>query len=120
MGAGGRPRKPIDIEELKRLCAIQCTAAEMASVLDCSVDHIENVIKDKYGIGFSEFFAQHRGTGQVSLRRRQYMTAMDGNVQMLIWLGKNWLKQTDKQEVTHTGDVGVVKVRVVDEDAEHD
>jgi hypothetical protein len=45
---------------------------------------------------------------------------MDGNPTMLIWLGKNWLGQTDKQEVAHTGGAGVVKVRIVDEDTEHD
>jgi len=34
----------------------------------------------------------------MSLRRRQYTTAMDGNTAMLIWLGKNWLGQTDQQQ----------------------
>jgi hypothetical protein len=71
-------------------------------------------------MNFPEYFEQSRCVGKAALRRRQFQSAMDGNPTMLIWLGKNWLGQTDKQEVAHTGDAGVVKVRIVDEDTEHD
>ena len=36
-----------------------------------------------------------------SLREKQYDVAMSGNVSMLIWLGKQVLGQSDKQEVEH-------------------
>jgi len=36
----------------------------------------------------------------MSLRRIQYSTAMEGNATMLVWLGKNWLGQTDKLDTT--------------------
>jgi hypothetical protein len=36
----------------------------------------------------------------MSLRRKQYSTAMEGNATMLVWLGKNWLSQTDKMDTT--------------------
>ena len=116
----GRPKKEVDIEQMKRLCELQCTAQEIASVMDCSVDHLERVIKEKFNCKFADFFNQNKGGGQVSLRRKQFTVAMEGNPTMLIWLGKNWLKQVDKQEVTHTGDTGVVKVRIVDEDSSND
>ena len=32
----------------------------------------------------------------VELRKKQFEMAMDGNVQMLIWLGKQYLGQSDK------------------------
>ena len=35
----------------------------------------------------------------VELRKKQFEMAMDGNVQMLIWLGKQYLGQKDKPEV---------------------
>ena len=35
------------------------------------------------------------------LENRQWEVAMDGNVQMLIWLGKQELGQSDKQEIEH-------------------
>ena len=36
----------------------------------------------------------------MSLRRKQYSTAMEGNATMLVWLGKNWLSQSDKLDTT--------------------
>lgn len=49
---------------------------------------------------FSGYFAQKRGTGKISLRRKQFQTALagKGNVSMLIWLGKQWLGQKDAAE----------------------
>ena len=38
---------------------------------------------------------------KIALRKKQIEMAMDGNVQMLIWLGKQYLGQQDKQEVEH-------------------
>ncbi len=36
----------------------------------------------------------------MSLRRLQWKAAKENNVTMLIWLGKQYLGQTDKQEVS--------------------
>ena len=44
--------------------------------------------------------AQKRKAGFVSLRRKQYELAMAGNATMLIFLGKQYLGQSDKREVT--------------------
>jgi len=93
--------KPIQIdwEKFDKLCGIQCTLEEIASFFDCSVDTIENKVKESHGIKFSEYFALKRGTGRVSLRRRQYELAMSGNPTMLIWLGKQYLAQAEKYEL---------------------
>jgi hypothetical protein len=40
-----------------------------------------------------------RANLKCSLRRKQYQMAMAGNVTMLIWLGKQFLGQRDKQDV---------------------
>ena len=37
----------------------------------------------------------------MSLKRKQFTTAMKGSVPMLIWLGKNRLGQKDVSETTH-------------------
>ena len=36
---------------------------------------------------------------KLALRKKQFDIAMQGNVQMLIWLGKQYLEQSDKQEL---------------------
>lgn len=96
---GGRPRIRIDWNQFDKLCQLQCTLREIASFFDCSEDTVENVVKREKGIGFSEYYAQKRGTGILSLRRKQFEVAMAGNVTMLIWLGKQYIHQSDKQQL---------------------
>ncbi len=92
----GRPRIEIDWKEFDKLCGLQCTLEEIAGWYNCCVDTIENRVKEEHSITFSEYFKQKRSSGKISLRRKQYETAMSGNPTMLIWLGKQYLKQTDK------------------------
>ena len=94
-----RPRKEIDFDELEKLCHICCTAEEIANWFHCSVDTLDRRIKEEYEIGFAEYYKQNKSGGKISIRRKQFQTAMSGNVAMLIWLGKNNLGQSDKQEI---------------------
>lgn len=98
---GGRPRIEFSEstwDQINKMCAIACTQEEIASVLGCSIDTIEARIKEKHGVSFPEYFKRYVGQGKTSLRRKQYEIAMKGNVSMCIWLGKQWLGQTDKNE----------------------
>lgn len=95
---GGRPRIDIDWDVVSKLCGIQCTLAEIANFCEVSEDTIERACKRDHNMGFAEYFSQKRSSGTVSLRRKQYETAMNGNVTMQIWLGKQWLGQSDKLE----------------------
>ena len=96
---GGRPKKPIDYDKLKKMCSIHCTGEECASLLDVSYEHLNNMlIEDGHG-GFLEFFKKHSAGGKMSLRRKQFEKAVtEGNVPMLIWLGKQFLGQKDHIE----------------------
>ena len=95
---GGRPRIQIDWSQFDNLCKIQCTLREISAFFDCSEDTIERCVKREFGVGFADYFEQKRGLGQISLRRKQFETAMAGNVTMQIWLGKQILNQSDKIE----------------------
>jgi len=110
---GGRPKKEIDLDALDKLCAIQCTGEEISSFFDIDYDTLNRICKDEFNLSFSEYFAQKKGKGKIALRRAQYQSAINGNTSMLIWLGKNWLSQSDKQEVNHTGGTQI-KVTVDD------
>lgn len=105
----------IDWEEFDKLCMIQCTLEEIASWYDCSVDTIEIIVKREKKMKFSEYFAIKRGKGRVSLRRKQFQLAINGSVPLLIWLGKQYLGQVDKQEVG-TAEAGEVKIEYVKKD----
>ena len=96
---GGAPEKPIDYKQLEKLCAIHCTGEECASLLNCSYEHLNNKLKEAGHGGFLEFFKKHSASGKASLRRRQYKAAVeDGNVPMMIWLGKQYLDQHDSSK----------------------
>jgi hypothetical protein len=110
MSVMGRPRIEIDFKEFDKLCGLQCTLEEIAGWFNCSVDTIENRVKEVHGVTFSEYYSQKRSSGKISLRRKQYEAAMAGNTALLIWLGKQYLGQSDKQEqsINHNVDKLVV------------
>jgi len=89
-----RPRKKIDPDQVRALAAIQCSYAEMAAVLKCN----ESTLTRR----FAQEIKDGREEGKTSLKRKQYEVAMNGNVGMLIWLGKQHLGQADKLDTTNT------------------
>ena len=101
-----RPKIEIDFEMVKKLCAIQCTGQEVADVLDVSYDTLERRVKEVYQISFADYIKKHSANGKMSLRRKQHEVAMNGNTTMLVWLGKQYLGQTDKQIVDNTSSDG--------------
>lgn len=95
-----RPAKKIEAEQFESLCNLQCTLTEIAGFFKCSEDTIENWCKRTYSMNFSECYKKYSQNGKISLRRAQWRLAEKGNASMLIWLGKQWLGQTDKVEQT--------------------
>ena len=91
-----RPKIEINWEQVNQMCGIQCTGEEIASVLGVSYDTLQRRCEEEHNMGFAEYFRLKGAAGKASLRRKQYQTAMDGNVTMLIWLGKTWLNQADR------------------------
>ena len=96
----GRPKlklNPLGVETVRSLASIQCTDEEIASVLGCSVDLLTNKNNGKV---FLEAKEAGQLSGKASLRRMQFKTAEGGNATMQIWLGKQYLGQKDKQDLT--------------------
>jgi hypothetical protein len=82
-----RPKKVIDENLVKKLAAIHCTMEEIGLIVGCSVDTLERRFADIIKLGKSE--------GKMSLRRKQYELAVNGNTALLIWLGKQLLGQRE-------------------------
>ena len=93
----GRPPKQIDEKQFKNLCAIHCTVEEIAAVNDCSVDTVREWCKRTFGETFAVVYKRFAAAGNASLRRSQFKMA-EKSVPMAIFLGKNWLNQSDKNE----------------------
>ncbi len=112
-GAGRKP-KIINWALVNRLCLFQCTQQEIADCLEIDHDTLQAACLRDHKIKFSQYYEQKRAGGKKSLRRRQWEVAVDdGNVTMLIWLGKQYLGQAEKQE--HTGkEGGAIEIQLTD------
>ena len=89
-----RPRKEIDQVEFEKLCALQCTKAEIAGFFNVSEDTVERWCKRTYKESFAVVFANKRSDGKISLRRSQFRLA-EKDSRMAIWLGKQYLEQKE-------------------------
>ena len=97
---GGRPSKLplIDKGHFEGMCKIQCTKDEMCGIFNVHEETLTKWCHQEYSMGFSDIYKKLSSTGKMSLRRQQFKSAENGNVTMQIWLGKQYLGQTDKVE----------------------
>lgn len=107
-----RPKKLLeDIDydgwDMLEALSIWGTAEFCAEKLSISPDTLDRRLKEKYDHGFAEYKRKRQEPMRVNLMKKQYDTAMQGNVTMLIWLGKQYLGQSDKQEAQITGKIGI-------------
>lgn len=103
---GGRPPKVIQQpratdETVIALASKSLSGEEIASILGIDRTTLYN--------RFSTALEKGRNKCHSSLRRKQYETAMNGNVTMQIWLGKQYLDQRDKHDLTGK-DGGPIKI----------
>jgi hypothetical protein len=86
----------IDLAELERLSAMQCTDEEVAAWFGVTTRTIERRRKNAK---FAEVMDRGRAKGRISVRRQQLKLLEAGNATMGVWLGKQILGQTD--EIRH-------------------
>ena len=95
----GRKLIKIDETEVLKLARLGCKNTEIADFFDCSADTIER--------RFAGILKKGRAGRKAKLRELQWRSAEAGIYAMQIWLGKQELGQTDKQDVNHTGNIAV-------------
>lgn len=88
----GKPKIKLDYGLIEKLAHIQCIQSEIADALDVSLSTLK---RDKE---FHRIYKKGIQSGKISLRRLQWKFAEKGSIKMLIWLGKQYLGQIDKQE----------------------
>ena len=89
------PRKKIAIDEtqVRELARLGATNVDIGKVVGCSEATVRARFCDELELGRAE----RRNT----LHKWQWGAAAKGNVNMLIWLGKQELGQSDKTETKH-------------------
>lgn len=101
----GRKKIPLDWEAIGQRIAKGATTAGIVAELDCSRETLYKRCKSECGLDYSRFQAKYRAKGDDSLRIKQYEVAIDGNVPMLIWLGKQRLGQRENITFEHLNEV---------------
>jgi hypothetical protein len=86
----------INLAELEKLAAMQCTDEEIAAWFNVSPRTIERRRKSPV---FAETIGRGKARGRISLRRAQLKILEQGNATMGIWLGKQYLGQADQIDV---------------------
>jgi len=102
----GRPHKPFNKREFEKLCHMLCTTGEIAAYFEMCRDTLYDAVKREYCEDFSTIYAEKKKGGRISLRRKQHQLA-ERSAAMAIFLGKNYLGQSDKQEIETTSTVKV-------------
>lgn len=87
-----------DPGEVEKLGMLGATVPEMAAWFGCGLRTVERRMAMRDG-EFRRAYEKGFGRLKISLRRQQIEIAKGGSVAMLIWLGKQMLGQSDKQEV---------------------
>lgn len=99
----GRPKTEWSDEQYRMfeaLCAAFNTQEDICSVMGTTDKTLNKILKRRYKMNFSECFKKFSAKGRISLRKKQFEVAHSGNVSMLIWMGKQHLNQTDRQDLT--------------------
>lgn len=109
-----RPEKEIDWKKVEKMLQAQCLGTEIAAYFDMHPDTFYRRVKEKHGIGFTEYSRQKKDTGKMKLRMAQMKAALNGDKSMMVWLGKNYLDQKDKVEKEIKGG-RVIKINITDE-----
>jgi len=100
----GRPETPIDWKQVENLLMAGCLGTEVAASIGISEDTLyRRVVKELKYESFTAYAVNFRQKGDSLLKAKQFETAIkDKNVPMQIWLGKNRLNQTDKNQTDLT------------------
>ena len=109
----------INKQEFEKLCGMWATKNDIAGFFDVSEDTVETWCKKNYdGDTFSVVYKKKSAKGNVSLRQAQLKSALNGNVTMQVWLGKQHLGQKEYAENNNTEEQRIVIVNDLPKDDE--
>ncbi len=92
----------INYEKINRLAILGVTAQQIAVFLSTPLDNLDNTTMSDYGLSFTDYVKTKALEGDFLLLDKQFKLAMQGDRDMLKWLGSNRLGQAAKTEATLT------------------
>jgi len=107
----GRPPKQFSQEVIDRISDLAfqgCQARTIGAIIDCDEDTLKR--------HFTPLLVKKRAERKEWLRRQQNKAAKASVPSMLIFLGKNDLNQTDKQDITSGGNAIAPPTLIIHDD----
>ena len=92
-----RPKLDIDPERVEMLASFGCSTIEIARLHNCD----ESTIR----LRFKNELERGRENMKIKLRQLQWKQAENGNTSLLIFLGKQYLGQSDRNELELVGNL---------------
>lgn len=97
-----RPELPIDWKIVDEFLACGSPGTEIASYFSMHPNTFYRKVEETFNVSFSEYCQQKKSIGDALIRKAQYEKALgltkDGDNTLLIWLGKQRLGQSEKNE----------------------
>ena len=97
----------VDKQKFRELCGCFATRDEVCATFGISPKTLNRLINEYLHdeiapdsdspVSFQDAFQTYSASARGSLRRKQFELAMNGDKTMLIFLGKNYLGQTDRE-----------------------
>ena len=97
----GRPRIPIDWDDVDLMLEAECPGTEIACSYGMTADAFYRRFQEHHGENLTTYETSKRKLGEHKLRKAQYIKALSGDNTMLIWLGKQRLNQREPQSNEH-------------------
>ena len=110
---GGRPKKEFDLKQVEIFGKFRATYETMADYFGCSEQTIRRNIQDENS-EFCKVYKKAFSNSKLKLSEAQFQYALKGNASLLIWLGKQYLGQTDKQETENTKPQKPIEIKIIE------
>jgi len=91
----GRPRIEVNWDKFETACKLLATKEEICDMLGLSDATLQRRVKEKYDTTFEGTLKRLGSFSKLSLRRNQFKLS-EKNASMAIWLGKQYLGQSDQ------------------------
>ncbi len=116
MAKRGRKEAIIDWEIVDNLLIAACPGTEIADHIGISASTLYLHCEKEKKTNFSAYSQQKRSKGNNLIRAAQFDEAVRKRDRgMLIWLGKNRLSQSDRDEISHKGNIPIQVVNYSNE-----
>ena len=97
-----RPKADIDWKRVDELLEADCEGTEIAAHLGLVPETLYRRCETDHKISFSKYLQEKKASGNSILKEAQFKLAKQSHKTMLIWLGKQRLGQSEKQDLSHT------------------